>query len=501
MELTTRKALFPPLNLITVAALLPKEWELRLADRNLRAVSEEEWNWAELVMFSAMNVQKEDCLEQIREAKRRGKRVAVGGMYPTSWPQEAEAVGADYLILNEGEITISPFIQALQRGETQGRFSAEGQYPDLAQSPTPRFDLLELNAYETASVQFSRGCPFQCEFCDITSLYGRKTRAKTPEQFLAELDVLRKSGWDRGVFVVDDNFIGDKTRARALLKQLQAWQQKHGYPFFFSTEASVNLAHEAELLNLMVECGFNAVFLGIETPDEQTLNAAHKQQNTRAPIAEAVEKITCAGLRVMGAFILGFDGETAGAGRRIAQFVEQTSIPIAFLSILQALPRAALWKRLQQENRLLETAATGVMNFIPTRPAEEIGKEYIEAVGELYEPRRFLDRVYRHFLILGAPRFKAASHAPRWSDIHALFFILWRQGVMRNTRWKFWRYLLCLALKNPRVVKHYLVVCAHIEHLFPYQKKVQKEFTARLQRASTHGASNTRPIGNHPETA
>ncbi|MBE9126132.1 B12-binding domain-containing radical SAM protein, partial [Coleofasciculus sp. LEGE 07081] len=327
LELVDRKVLLPPLGLVTVAAILPQDWEFKLVDRNIRAVTEEEWEWADVVILSAMIVQKPDLLDQIREAKRRGKRVAVGGPYPTSVPEEVQDVGVDYLILDEGEITLPMFIEAIQRGDKAGIFRSNGEKPNVTETPIPRFELLEFDAYDSMSVQFSRGCPFQCEFCDIIVLYGRKPRTKTPAQLLAELDYLYELGWRRGVFMVDDNFIGNKRNVKLLLKDLKVWQAEHQYPFRFNTEASIDLAQDSELMELMVECYFDAVFLGIETPDEDSLQLTKKFQNIRSSLADSVETITRAGLRVIAGFIVGFDGEKSGAGDRIVRFAEQTGIP------------------------------------------------------------------------------------------------------------------------------------------------------------------------------
>ncbi|MDD1415057.1 B12-binding domain-containing radical SAM protein, partial [Dolichospermum sp. ST_con] len=348
LALVDRKVLLPPLGLVTVAAILPQEWEFKLVDRNIRAATEEEWAWADMVIFSAMIVQKQDLLDQIREAKRRGKSVALGGPYPTSTPHEVEAAGADFLILDEGELTLPMFVDAVQRGEKSGVFRAT-EKPDVTGTPIPRFDLLEFNAYDMMSVQFSRGCPFQCEFCDIIVLYGRKPRTKTPAQLLAELDYLYDLGWRRGVFMVDDNFIGNKRNVKLLLKELKVWMEEHQYPFNFDTEASIDLAQDQEMMELMVDCGFKAVFLGIETPDEDSLQLTKKFQNTRSSLTEAVETIIRTGLRPMAGFIIGFDGEKAGAGDRIVRFAELAAIPSTTFAMLQALPNTALWHRLTKE--------------------------------------------------------------------------------------------------------------------------------------------------------
>jgi radical SAM superfamily enzyme YgiQ (UPF0313 family) len=488
LALLNRKAMLPPLGLITVAAILPQEWNFKLADRNIREITAAEWEWADLVMLSAMIVQKPDFLAQIQEAKRRGKRVAVGGPYPTALPDEAQQAGADYLILDEGEITLPLFVEAIARQEPSGVFRSGGEKPDVTHTPIPRFDLLEFDAYSEMSVQFSRGCPFQCEFCDIIVLYGRKPRTKTPAQLLAELDRLYELGWRRSIFMVDDNFIGNKRNVKLFLKELQPWMVAHHYPFSFATEASVDLAQDQELMDAMVQCNFGAVFLGIETPDADSLTLTQKHQNTRDPLSEAVHAITRSGLRVMAGFIIGFDGEKPGAGSRIVQFVEQTAIPTAVFSMLQALPDTALWHRLAKEGRLLGDNAninqTTLMNFVPTRPIEEIAREHIEGFWELYDPVKFLDRTYRHFRILGEATYPKKGKSGRkklnWVTLRALLIICWRQGVLRKTRWQFWRNLYNMLRFNPGGVSSYLSVCAQIEHFLEYRQLVRTEITAQL---------------------
>ncbi|MBD1841469.1 B12-binding domain-containing radical SAM protein [Coleofasciculus sp. FACHB-64] len=484
LELVNRKVLLPPLGLVTVAAILPQAWEFKLVDRNIRTVTEDEWEWADIVILSAMIVQKEDLLDQIKEAKRRGKLVACGGPYPTSVPEEAQKAGVDYLILDEGEITLPMFVEAVQRGEKQGIFRSNGEKPDVTTTPVPRFDLLEFDAYDSMSVQFSRGCPFQCEFCDIIVLYGRKPRTKTPEQLLAELEYLYQLGWRRSVFMVDDNFIGNKRNVKLFLKELKTWQAEHQYPFRFNTEASIDLAQDQELMDLMVECYFDAVFLGIETPDEESLSLTKKFQNTRSSLGEAVEAITRTGLRPMAGFIIGFDGEKSGAGDRIVRFAEQTAIPTTTFAMLQALPNTALWHRLDKEGRLRgkdgNINQTTLMNFVPTRPLQEIAREYVEAFWTLYDAEKFLDRTYRCFLMLGAPKCKAPAKLPNLVDLRALLIVMWRQGVKRTTRWKFWHHLFSILKRNPGVFEHYIAVCAHNEHFLEYRQIVRDEIDAQL---------------------
>jgi len=484
LALVDRKALLPPLGLITVAAILPQDWEFRLVDRNVRAVTEAEWDWAEMVIISGMIVQADDMMAQIREAKRRGKSVAVGGPYATSLPHEPQGAGADFLILDEGEITLPMFVEAVQRGETQGVFRANGEKPDVTTTPIPRFELLDLDAYDNMSVQFSRGCPFQCEFCDIIVLYGRKPRTKEPQQLLAELERLYELGWRRTVFLVDDNFIGNKRNVKLLLKELKGWMEAHQYPFHFNTEASVDLAKDPELMEMMVDCNFNAVFLGVETPDEDSLALTQKFQNTRDSLSDSVDAIIAAGLRVMAGFIIGFDGEKPGAGDRIVRFVEKTAVPTALFSMLQALPDTALWHRLEKEGRLRGKVAninqTTLMNFVPTRPLEEITREYVNAFWELYDPMTYLNRTYRHFLKLGTPKHKSKLRSVSWTVIRAMLIVCWRQGVVRKTRLRFWLNLIGILRHNPRVWDHYLSICALNEHFLEYRQIVKDEIEAQL---------------------
>lgn len=492
IELIGRKALLPPLGLITVAAILPQGWEFKLVDRNIRDVTEAEWEWAEIVIMSGMIVQKYDILDQIEEAKRRGLKVAIGGPYATSFIQDLEGK-ADYLVLDEGELTIPMFIEALEKGEASGIYRSP-EKPDVSMTPIPRYDLLELDAYSEMSVQFSRGCPFQCEFCDIIVLYGRKPRTKTPEQLIAELETLYNLGWRRTIFMVDDNFIGNKRNVKLLLKALEPWMEEKGYPFSFATEASVDLAQDQELMDMMTACNFGTVFLGIETPDENSLAVTKKFQNTRDPLSESVHKIISSGLRVMAGFIVGFDGETTGAAQRVVDFVQKSTIPTAIFSMLQVLPDTGLYHRLKKEGRLLEhNDSVGInqstlMNFIPTRPVEEIAEEFVQGFWELYDPQKYLDRTYQHYRILGEapchknpkPRKNPVKKHLEWRALYALAVICWRQGIVRKTRFSFWYYLAQMFIHNRRGVPSYLTVCAQIEHFLEYRQIVKEQIETQL---------------------
>lgn len=506
----------PPLGLITVAALLPQDWEMRLIDRNIQMETDADWDWCDLVITSAMIVQRDDFCNVIQTANAKGKKVAVGGPYPTSVPEFALKSGADYLVLDEGEITIPMFLEALERGEEQGIFRTL-EKPDVTHTPIPRYDLLNLDAYLSMTIQFSRGCPFQCEFCDIITIYGRKPRTKTPEQMLKEFDALYELGWAGIIFVVDDNFIGNKRNAKVFLRELIPWMQERNYPFPLLTEASLNLAEDDELLDLMVQAGFKAVFMGIETPDPDSLMVANKEQNTRGSLIEACHKITRAGLEILSGFIIGFDGERTGAGQRIVDFVEATGIPEAHLSVLTALPNTAMWNRLKQEGRLLENAIQerdsdtlspqlSLMNFVPSRPIEEIATEYVEAFWQLYEPMSYLKRAFRHLSMMEGHVKHVANpnHIPpiayqkgklvaRRIGLRMLGVLSWRYGVLRSTRFLYWKYLILLAIQKPYLIISFLTILAFGEHFFKFRYQVRDKIEQQLA-ACRAAATVTDPV-------
>jgi radical SAM superfamily enzyme YgiQ (UPF0313 family) len=483
------QAFLPPLGILTVAALLPVEWEVRFCDRNVDTESEEDWEWCDLVILSAMLAQKADFHALIRKASQQGKKVAVGGPYPTSMPEDALGSGANYLVLDEGEVTVPQFVSAIANGAEQGVFRGL-EKPDVTTSPLPRFDLLKLDAYLMMSIQFSRGCPFNCEFCDIISLYGRKSRTKDPQQAILELQVLYSLGWRGSIFIVDDNFIGNQRNVKRFLRELIPWMEAHHYPFTFVTEASVNLADDPELLDLMVRAGFYGVFLGIETPDQDSLETTRKYQNTRSPLAEACRKITAAGLLIYAGFILGFDGERSGAGDRIRSFVETTNIPQPMLGILQALPNTDLWARLQRENRLrrsqedlLEVGDQNtLMNFVPTRSLEEIAREYIATLWALYEPSNYLKRCFLHCLALTPnPRLRQNLHFSLQKGLRLIVQVVWIQGIWRTgIRAQFWKQLVEMMVRRPRSLNLYFGLCAAGEHFAEYRSLARERITHQL---------------------
>ena len=485
-ELIDIKAPLPPLNSITVAALLPQEWDFKLVDGRIRKPTEEEWDWAELVVISGMIVQQKDYLDKVREAKRRGIPVAVGGPYPTSTPEPLIEAGADYLILDEGEITIPMFLEALEKGEKTGIFRS-AEKPDVTTTPIPRYDLLDLSKYGSMSIQFSRGCPFQCEFCDIIVLYGRKPRTKTPAQVIKELECFYNLGWRGMVFMVDDNFIGNKRNVKLLLKELKVWQQEHDYPFSFTTEASIDLAKDQELMDLMVDCNFLSVFVGIESPDEDSLQVTKKFQNLRDPLSQSVDTIITSGLEVMAGFIIGFDGEKSGAGDRIFRFAQQEAIPTAMFGILHGFPNTALRDRLKKEGRLLEGDMHGdgsvLMNFIPTRPIEEIAEEYTQGLWQLYEPKNYLERHFNMIMKINQNgcRHKHRGNLPFWIGMRAMLTLIWTYGVLLNTRWRFWRYLFTIMIKYPEWTLGYLMGCSKMLHFSQYRQVVRDGIEQELR--------------------
>jgi radical SAM superfamily enzyme YgiQ (UPF0313 family) len=473
-----------PLGLITLAALLPRDWEICLADLNTRQLSTDDWGWAEMVMLSGMIVQRDGLLSLIREAKGRSKPVVVGGPFATSVPQEIQEAGADFLVLGEGENTIPLWLAALRQGETHGVFQ-HGSKPEMTLSPVPRFDLLNLDDYILMGIQTSRGCPFNCEFCDIVNLYGRKPRYKSADQVLAELQTLYNLGWRREVFICDDNFIGSQTRARAILDKLIPWMKSHGEPFSFWTQTSANLGHNLALVDRLTEANFSNVFIGVESPDEVVLVGNRKYQNLKNPLGESLTNISNNGLGVVPSFIMGFDQETTGAGDRICAFVEQNNLPAVMLNLLQALPNTALWDRLKRENRLIDSGISADMidvsfNFLPTRPTQEILAEYIRTVDSLYEPAKYLARTYRHILAMRPTRAAAGKSPGRvtdnpdrrgslWSqrkDLAALLKLVWRQGVVADYRKQFWQQLLGIYRRNPSRLHKYMERCGMGENLF-----------------------------------
>jgi len=511
-----KKAMVPPLGLMTVAALLPKEWDLRLVDCNVRQVREEDWQWAETVMLSGMIVQRHGLLGLIREAKQRGKVVVVGGPYPTALPEEVLQAGCDFLVRGEGENTIPLLLSALNSGQASEVIEAQ-EKPDMSTSPVPRFDLASPADYVCAAIQTCRGCPFDCEFCDIVSLFGRKPRYKSPEQVLQELEALYRLGWKGQVFVSDDNFIGNKSHARAVLERIIPRLDALGEPFDFITQASVNLGQDKDLIDLMTAANFWAVFVGVESPDEDVLAKAGKFQNIKNPLAESLLNMNKNGLVVIASFVIGLDGERPGAGQRIAALVDSTAIPLVALNTLQVLPNTKLWLRLKSEGRLFAETPSGDptmggMNFLPTRPAAEIIGELAGTWRYLYEPSHYLDRVYRYVMSMRPTR-KALGVEKRSEErvvhhglsirgiktnLYRLVRFLWVHGVRSDYRAQFWRQLLGVVRKHPSRQILYTFSVAMGENMFAFSDEIvaRADYELRAAEATGSGSSTAGKAGS-----
>jgi radical SAM superfamily enzyme YgiQ (UPF0313 family) len=445
-----------PLGLVTVAALLPQEWTIRLLDLNVQEMDVALIDWADIVMTGGMIPQQRNLLALIDLCHARNKRVVVGGQDPTSQP--AIYAEADYLVLDEGEMTIPAFLRDFEAGVTGGTYRS-AEKPDVNHTPPPRFDLLDLGKYLHIGIQFSRGCPFNCEFCDIIELYGRRPRTKAPARVLEELDVLYRLGYRGHVDLVDDNFIGNKKAVMAFLPELLAWSRARGFPFYFSTEATLNLADDARLMAMMEAVDFRWLFVGIETPDKELLILTQKKQNTRSPIVESVHRLNAHGMVVTAGFILGFDGERHGAGEAIVACVEQAGISMAMVGLLTALPNTQLTRRLARENRLPDDysvqragavdQATSGLNFTPSRPREQILDEFAATLGHLYSPRSYFDRVRTVTRRLRRRPKQRGAPRGRRAEMLALGTVVRRLGFQRDTAWYFWRNIVTVLATRP----------------------------------------------------
>ncbi len=409
-----KKASLPPLGLCTVAALLPEHFECRLIDMNVSRLRHEDILWADMVFISAMLIQKASFEDVVRRCNALKRPVVAGGPFPTS--QHTVIEGVDHFVLNEAEINLPPFLEDLGRG-TAGRVYNDTTRADMSKTPVPRLELLDIKRYNSLALQFSRGCPFSCEFCDIIEMFGRVPRTKPAERFLAEMDCILELGFKGSIFVVDDNFIGNAVRVKELLREIEAWQAAHGKPFSFFTEVSVNLAQDDELLGLMARAGFEMVFVGIESPAEESLQSAGKRQNLHGDLLESVEKIQHAGMEVCAGFIVGFDTDTGDIFNRQFNFIQSSAIPSAMVGLLMALPNTRLYKRLESENRLLHVPSGNnthdvELNFIPT-------------IFKIYSPRNYFSRCLK--LIKRLPSRVKSSRSLHRNELRAFALSLIRQ--------------------------------------------------------------------------
>src|ERR1051325_1572074 len=437
-----KRSAFPPLGLLTVSWMLPHAWERRLVDMNVTKLRSSDIKWADVVFASAMLVQKESLKQVVAACNAAGKKIIVGGPYVTTTLEELK--GADHVVLGEAEETLPQLVLDLEAGVAKPIYNAS-QRPQLALTPIPDFKLAEMNRYSAMSVQYSRGCPFNCEFCDIIEIYGRVPRTKSNEQMLAELNVLRDSGWRGTVFIVDDNFIGNKKNVKLLLPHLAEWQERNGRPFTFITEASVNLAEDDKLLDLMRQAGFNRAFLGIETPVEASLKEAQKGQNTRRDLLDSVKKIQSYGIEVMAGFIVGFDNDPEDIFERMTHFIRESAIPLAMVGLLTALPNTQLWRRLSGEGRLLgESGGNNThsdLNFVPRMDSTRLVEGYKSILRSIYDTREYYDRALECLRRVSKSGTKSQRRNSVIRDISALTKITLKLGVRDRERKEFWRFM------------------------------------------------------------
>lgn len=475
LKLISKKATHPPLGLLTVASLLPKEWSLRLIDLNVETVKLQDIKEADFILISGMSVQRESANEVIALAKKYGKKIIAGGpLFTAFWQDFQDSV--DHLILNEAEITLPLFLEDLQRG-TPKKIYRTNELADLTKSPLPSYHLINLSHYTSVCIQYSRGCPFNCEFCDVTNLFGHQVRTKKAEQVIAELDNLYKLGWRGSVFFVDDNFIGGKNKIKKeILPTIIAWQREHHYPFYFYTQVSINLADDVELMELMVEAGFNSVFIGIETPNEESLKEANKVQNRNRNLVENIKKIQQHGLEVMGGFIIGFDNDPPDIFQRVINFVKESSIVIAMVGLLNAPPGTKLYKRLHSEGRIKPYFKGDNTDFdtniIPKMAYPLLINGYKEIIKKLYSEASYYQRISNFLNHYNPKSFFKIDRT--YLKIHKSYLlsvpkIIIRFGIIGKEKLKFWKLLFKVFFKKPKAFSNILsqiVSCYHIKRIY-----------------------------------
>jgi radical SAM superfamily enzyme YgiQ (UPF0313 family) len=448
LAFVAKRAAFPPLGLLTVAAMLPADWELRLVDTNVAPLTDRDIAWADWVMLSGMIVHKDAAHEIARRCAVLRRPVIAGGPLFTTGHMEYPEIS--HFVLGEAEGVIDDLVADVRAGKVKREYRA-GAFPEITRTPIPRWDLVDVRHYVTMSVQFSRGCPFDCEFCDIVAMYGRVPRTKDPLQVIAELEALSRAGWRDMVFIVDDNFIGNKKRVRQLLQALVEWRERTRPTIGFLTEASINLADQDDLLDLMARAGFKKVFVGLETPVAESLEECEKIQNSKRDLVDAVHVIQRAGLEVMGGFIIGFDSDPLDIFSRQFDFIQRSGVVTAMVGLLTALPQTRLHERLARDGRLLARSigdnTAAVLNFVPRVDRERLLAGYRELMRSLYSPENYYTRV-RVFLAAwrpSGPRLRLSA-----SDLRAFVRSLWTLGIRRRGRLAYWRLLSSTLLKQPR---------------------------------------------------
>jgi len=444
-----KKAALPPLGLITVAAMLPPEWNQRLVDLNVGKLEDKDLAWADMAFISAMVIQHESTVQVIARCKAVGLKVVAGG--PLFTEEHEQFKDVDHFVLNEAELTLPPFLSDLEQGRAQPLY-ASGGFPDIGQTPAPRWELLDLKRYATMAIQYSRGCPFDCEFCNITSLLGHRPRVKTSAQIIKELDALCRLGWHGGVFFVDDNLIGNKRHLKEdLLPALIEWR-KGKVGLVFTTEVSINLADDQELLDLMFEAGFDTVFIGVETPDNESLAECNKKQNQRRDLVEDIKHIQRSGLQVQGGFIVGFDSDTPSIFQRQIEFIQKSGIVTAMVGLLQAPIGTRLYERLMKEGRLLGFMSgdnvDGTTNIIPKMNIDILHKGYKTVINSLYAPKNYYARVITFLKEYKPPKIKIPWD---FQYVLALFRSIFRLGILDRERIHYWKLFFWTLFRKPQL--------------------------------------------------
>ena len=449
LKFIRKKAGAPPLGLLTVAAMLPSEWEKRLIDINVMDLKEEDLAWADYVFVSAMVVQRESVRTILKRCKTVGVKVVAGG--PLFTMEHDQFPDVDHFVLNEAEETLAPFLRDLLQGQAR-RVYASAEFPDIHQTPIPLWQMADLKHYDTISIQFSRGCPFNCDFCNVTALLGHRPRTKTAAQIIAELDSLYAVGWRKSIFFVDDNFIGNKKQIKSeVLPALIEWRKgKTGMPF--STEASINLADDPVLLKLMVQAGFDTVFVGIETPNEDSLAECSKNQNKGRDLVESVKQLQRAGLQVQGGFIVGFDNDSPSIFQQQIDFIQKSGIVTAMVGLLQAPLGTRLYERMQKEGRLVNEFSgdnvDGSTNIIPRMGLESLRKGYRTILNQIYAPKFYYERVLTFLREYQAPGIKIHLE-PQY--VLALWRSIYQLGIRGIERAQYWRLFFWTLFRRPRL--------------------------------------------------
>jgi radical SAM superfamily enzyme YgiQ (UPF0313 family) len=462
LKFVRRRASLPPLGLLTVAAMLPEAWSKRLVDVNVRKLREEDIAWADVVLVSAMTAQRDSARALIARCHAAGKTIVAGG--PLFTAEHAQFPEVNHFVLNEAEVTLVPFLRDFEAGTAQRIYSSV-EFPDLRLTPAPRWELADMNRYHSMSIQFSRGCPYDCEFCNITALFGRRPRTKTPAQVVSELDALYGLGWRGPIFFVDDNLIGNKRDLkRGLLPALIAWQRGKRRVSFY-TEASINLADDPALMRSMVEAGFDSVFIGIETPDEAGLSECNKRQNRGRDMVANVKAIQRAGLQVQGGFIIGFDSDTPSIFQRQIEFIQQSGIVTAMVGLLNAAPNTRLYERLKREDRLLGEMTgdnvDGTTNFIPRMNLDTLREGYKNLLCHLYSPGSYYRRIRTFLREYRPPRVMISMD---WRNTWAFVYSGLRLGVIGRERFHYWHLLLWTSVRRPALLRVAVTLAIYGHH-------------------------------------